>query len=64
MAKLCPKGKAAAKRKFDVYPSAYANMYASKVCKGKVRSSAKNGGFIAKGCGKVMSGKRKKTKIV
>ena len=37
MAKLCPKGKAAAKRKFDVYPSAYANMYASKVCKGKVK---------------------------
>ena len=29
MAKLCPKGKAAAKRKFKVYPSAYANMYAS-----------------------------------
>jgi hypothetical protein len=28
MAKLCAKGKAAAKRKFDVYPSAYANMYA------------------------------------
>jgi hypothetical protein len=28
MAKLCPKGKAAAKRKFKVYPSAYANMYA------------------------------------
>ena len=26
MAKLCPKGKAAAKRKFDVYPSAYANI--------------------------------------
>ena len=64
MAKLCPKGKAAAKRKFKVYPSAYANMYASKVCQGKVRASAKNGGFIAKGCGKVMSGKRKKTKIV
>ena len=41
MAKLCPKGKAAAKRKFKVYPSAYANMYASKVCKGKVRASAK-----------------------
>ena len=36
MAKLCPRGKAAAKRKFKVYPSAYANMYASKVCKGKV----------------------------
>ena len=25
MAKLCPRGKAAAKRKFKVYPSAYAN---------------------------------------
>jgi hypothetical protein len=35
--KLCPKGKAAAKRKFDVYPSAYANMYASAVCSGKVK---------------------------
>ena len=63
MAKLCPKGKAAAKRKFKVYPSAYANMYASKVCKGKVRASAKDGGFIARGCGKVMSDRRKKTKI-
>ena len=30
MAKLCPKGKAAAKRKFKVYPSAYANIWASK----------------------------------
>ena len=28
MGKLCPRGKAAAKRKFKVYPSAYANMYA------------------------------------
>ena len=63
MAKLSPKGKAAAKRKFKVYPSAYANMYASKVCKGKVRASAKDGGFIARGCGKVMSDRRKKTKI-
>jgi hypothetical protein len=35
MAKLCPRGKAAAKRKFKVYPSAYANMYASAVCSGK-----------------------------
>ena len=51
MAKLCAKGKAAAKRKFDVYPSAYANMYASKVCKGKVRASAKKGGLIkGQGC--------------
>ena len=64
MAKLCPKGKAAAKRKFKVYPSAYANMYASKVCKGKVRASSKDGGFIAKGCGKVMSDRRKKTRMV
>ena len=56
--------KAAAKRKFKVYPSAYANMYASKVCKGKVRASAKDGGFIAKGCGKVMSDRRKKTRMV
>jgi len=39
VAKLCPKGKAAAKRKFDVYPSAYANMYASAVCSGKVKPS-------------------------
>ena len=36
MGKLCPRGKAAAKRKFKVYPSAYANMYASAVCSGKV----------------------------
>ena len=41
MAKLCPKGKAAAKRKFDVYPSAYANMYASAVCSGKVKPGGK-----------------------
>ena len=27
MAKLCPKGKAAAKRKFKVYPSDYANRW-------------------------------------
>ena len=41
MAKLCPKGKAAAKRKFKVYPSAYANMYASAVCSGKVKPGGK-----------------------
>ena len=39
MAKLCPKGKAAAKRKFKVYPSAYANMYASGVCSGKIKQA-------------------------
>jgi len=37
MAKLCAKGKAAAKRKFKVYPSAYANAYASKICAGKIK---------------------------
>ena len=74
MAKLCTIGKAAAKRKFKVYPSAYANMYASAVCSGKVtpggknksqqrkeRSSYKQGG-VAKGCGAVLSNRRKVTK--
>ena len=37
MTKLCPRVKAAAKRKFDVYPSAYANAYASKICAGKIK---------------------------
>ena len=52
MAKLCAKGKAAAKRKFKVYPSAYANMYASAVCSGKVtpggkkKKKAMGGGMI------------------
>jgi hypothetical protein len=32
--KLCARGKSAAKSKFDVYPSAYANGYAVQVCKG------------------------------
>jgi len=32
--KLCARGKAAAKSKFDGYPSAYANGYAVQVCKG------------------------------
>ena len=31
--KIFPKGKAWAKRTFDTYPSAYANMAASKYCK-------------------------------
>ena len=79
MAKLCPRGKAAAKRKFKVYPSAYANMYASAVCSGKVTPGGKkrkkkadggmmregygSGGKVAKGCGRVMSNRRKKTKV-
>lgn len=59
MTKLCPRGKAAAKRKFKVYPSAYANAYASKICAGKIKDPsgvkrkdfkgpkpAKNGMFV------------------
>jgi len=33
--KLCTRGKSAAKAKFEVYPSAYANGYAVQVCQGK-----------------------------
>ena len=53
--KLCPKGKAAAKRKFAVYPSEYANMYASAVCSGKVKPGGKkkkaSGGRVSFGSG-------------
>ena len=92
MTKLCPRGKSAAKRKFKVYPSAYANAYASKICAGKIkdpsgvkrkdfkgRKKAAGGGLmeaterlrrqglkkggIATGCGKVMSNRRKVTKV-
>jgi hypothetical protein len=59
MAKLCPRGKAAAKRKFKVYPSAYANMYASAVCSGKVtpggkknRNKKMGGGMAQRGLGR------------
>ena len=38
MTKLCARGKAAAKRKFKVYPSAYANAYASKIGRAHVRT--------------------------
>ena len=90
MTKLCPRGKAAAKRKFKVYPSAYANAYASKICAGKIKDPSgkkrkdwgpkkakgglmgelnrpdrgyNNGAFIARGCGAIMSNRRKKTKM-
>ena len=94
MTKLCPRGKAAAKRKFDVYPSAYANAYASKICAGKIkdpsgvkrkdfrgkkaeggfmeatarlkRQGLKKGGspgFVARGCGAIMSNRKKKTRF-
>jgi hypothetical protein len=55
MAKICPKGKAWAKRTFDTYPSAYANMAASKYCKdpnyakkakGKKTNKKANGGLV------------------
>ena len=62
MAKLCPEGKAAAKRKFKVYPSAYANIWASKYCKGKVGRKKMAKGGVAKGCGRVMSNRKKTTK--
>ena len=92
MTKLCPRGKAAAKRKFKDYPSAYANAYASKICAGKIKDPSgvkrkdfrgkkakgglieatkrlkaqglKNGGFVARGCGAIMKGKEKRTRIV
>ena len=94
MTKLCPRGKAAAKAMFDVYPSAYANAYASKICAGKIkdpsgvkrkdfrgkkakgglieatarlkRKGLKNGGspgFVARGCGAIMSNRKKKTRF-
>ena len=69
MTKLCPRGKAAAKRKFKVYPSAYANAYASKICAGKIKDPSgvkrkdfrgpkpkmKNGG-LARGMGAAIKG--------
>jgi hypothetical protein len=104
MTKLCPRGKAAAKRKFKVYPSAYANAYASKICAGKIkdpsgvkrkdfrgrkpamgggmmkRASYAGGGLteatarlkrqglkvgsVARGCGAIMSDRKKKTRMV
>ena len=69
--KICPKGKAWAKRTFDVYPSAYANMAASRYCKDpdyakneKAKAGfvaavrKKNGGFVSiRGQGAVMKEK-------
>ena len=80
-----------AKRKFDVYPSAYANAYASKICAGKIKDPSgvkrkdfrgskakggliaatkklkaqglKKGGFVARGCGAIMSNRKKKTRF-
>jgi hypothetical protein len=40
--KICPAGIAWAKRTFDKYPSAYANMAASKYCKDPNYAKGKN----------------------
>ena len=59
MTKLCPGGKAAAKRKFKVYPSAYANAYASKICAGKIKdpSGVKRKDFRGPKPAKAMGGR-------
>ena len=64
MTKLCPRGKAAAKRKFKVYPSAYANAYASKICAGKIKdpSGVKRKDFRGPKPAKAMGGRVEKTK--
>ena len=42
--KICPEGKARAKRTFDTYPSAYANLAASKYCKDPNYAKGAKGG--------------------
>ena len=42
--KICPEGKAWAKRTFDKYPSAYANLAASKYCKDPNYAKGSKGG--------------------
>jgi|SRR6056300_912713 len=51
---LCARGKRAAKAKFEVYPSAYANGYAVQVCKGTMPGLDGN----KKCSGKYCSGKK------
>ena len=75
---LYSKAKSKAKAKFDVYPSAYANAYMVKEYKkmgGKYKGKKKaTGGAIrlnqggsvmvqGRGCGAMMEGKRRKTKM-
>ena len=77
MTKLCPRGKAAAKRKFKVYPSAYANAYASKICAGKIkdpsgvkrkdfrgRKGAMGGGMMSKRTGLKFGTKPLESKMI
>ena len=42
--KICPEGKAWAKRTFDTYPSAYANLAESKYCKDPNYAKKSKGG--------------------
>ena len=42
--KICPEGKAWAQRTFDTYPSAYANLAASKYCKDPNYAKKSKGG--------------------
>ena len=42
--KICPEGKAWAERTFDTYPSAYANLAASKYCKDPNYAKSSKGG--------------------
>ena len=62
MTKLCPRGKSAAKRKFKVYPSAYANAYASRICAGKIKdpSGKKRKDFRGPKPSKAMGGRIRK----
>ena len=67
MTKLCARGKAAAKRKFKVYPSAYANAYASKICAGKAKdpSGLRRKDFKGpKPAGKKIGGETKINKVI
>jgi hypothetical protein len=65
MTKLCARGKSAAKRKFKVYPSAYANAYASKICAGKAKDPSglkrKDWGPKKANTGKLMTKRNTKT---
>jgi len=63
MTKLCARGKAAAKRKFKVYPSAYANMYASGVCSGKITPGGKKGSRKKAANGGLMAGMARKKRL-
>ena len=60
MTKLCPRGKAAAKRKFKVYPSHMLTHTLAKICAGKIKdpSGVKRKDFKGpKPAGKAMGGR-------